>query len=106
MKMKWSFSMLSQCANPTCTARLKYLHTGRIFVVRTRSAERYWIGDAGSFGSPPGKQIECFWLCENCARGMRISRDGDLISANYSPKAVSETTFFNGSQSNEPSARL
>jgi hypothetical protein len=92
--------MVSQCANPSCTARLKYLHTGRIFVVRTRSAERYWIGDAGSFGSPPGKQIECFWLCDDCASHMRLSRDGALISAdrNYCPKCPRDTAFFEASQ--------
>jgi hypothetical protein len=74
-------AMVSQCANPSCTAHLKYLHEGRFFVLRTRSAERYWGGDAGPFGAPPGKQIQCFWLCQNCAREMTIGKDGRLVGA-------------------------
>ena len=70
--------MLSKCSNPQCTSHMKYLHDGRLFVVESQSAKRYWRADAGQFGAPRGKQIECFWLCRNCAGEMRITAAGEL----------------------------
>jgi hypothetical protein len=89
--------MVSRCANPSCSARLKYLHEGRIFVLRTRSAERYWGGDAGSFGAPPGKQIQCLWLCQNCAREMTVTANGNVES-----QAVPHPPFMSSSPHVEP----
>ena len=70
--------MVSKCANPKCTARMKYLHEGRLFVVQTRSSLRYWRGDSDSFSAPPGKQIEYFWLCHSCADQMKVTTEGTL----------------------------
>lgn len=55
--------MLSKCANPTCFARFRYLHEGRIFNVeiKTQSCEH--------FLQP---RIEHFWLCESCARVLKV----------------------------------
>jgi len=55
--------VLSKCANPTCFARFRYLHEGRIFNVEIKgtSSERY---------SQP--RIEHFWLCESCARTLKV----------------------------------
>jgi hypothetical protein len=57
---------------------MKYLHDGRLFVIESQSAKRYWHADAGPFGAPRGKQIECFWLCRDCAGGMTITAAGEL----------------------------
>jgi len=57
---------------------MKYLHEGALFTVRKHSTDEYWAGDAGAFGAPPGKQIECFWLCSRCAREMRVSSEGEV----------------------------
>ena len=70
--------MLSKCANPKCTVRMKYLHQGRIFLVQSPSAARYWSHDSGSFSAPPGNQIEYFWLCSCCARQMKVTTVGSL----------------------------
>jgi hypothetical protein len=70
--------MLSKCSNPSCTSHMKYLHDGRLFVIESQSAKRYWRADAGQFGAPRGKQIECFWLCRDCAGGMTITAAGEL----------------------------
>ena len=70
--------MVSKCANPECTARLKYLHEGRLFVVQTRSSTRYWHEESDSFSAPPGKQIEYYWLCDSCADQMKVTAQGEL----------------------------
>jgi hypothetical protein len=70
--------MVSKCANPTCTARMKYLHEGRIFIVQSPSSAQYWRRDSGSFSAPPGNQIEYFWLCNSCAEQMKITPAGCL----------------------------
>ena len=70
--------MLSKCANPSCSARMKYLHQGRVFLVQSQSALRYWSHDSGSFSAPPGKQIEYFWLCSCCAQRMKVTAAGQL----------------------------
>jgi hypothetical protein len=55
--------VLSKCANPTCFARFRYLHEGRIFniEIKFQSSERH---------AQP--RIEHFWLCESCARMMKV----------------------------------
>ena len=70
--------MVSKCANPRCSARMKFMHEGAVYIVRKHSTDEYWAGDAGSFGAPPGTQIECFWLCARCAREMKVSNDGEV----------------------------
>lgn len=78
--------MVSKCANPKCTARLKYLHEGRLFVVQTRASVRYWGEASDSFSAPPGKQIEYYWLCDACADQMKIDAQGTLRHLPAIPK--------------------
>ena len=70
--------MLSKCANPKCSARMKYMHDGTLHVVPRPAMHKYWRGDEGEFSAPPGRQIECFWLCDTCSRQMTITKDGEL----------------------------
>lgn len=63
--------MLSKCANPVCTSVFRYLHEGRLFLVNKASALS--LTQSGSDDS----QAERFWLCDTCARQMRIAWNGD-----------------------------
>lgn len=71
--------VLSKCANPECSAHMKYMHAGRLYVIPTASIETYTSHDRGEFSAPRGKQIECFWLCDVCCRQMTITREGELV---------------------------
>ena len=44
--------------------------------------DEYWRRDEGEFSAPPGKQIECFWLCDMCSRQMTIGKHGELECMN------------------------
>src|SRR5437764_14490578 len=71
--------MVSKCANPGCNAHMKFMHKGRVFVVRRHSSDEWWAGDGGPFGAPSGAQMECFWLCEACIHEMRVDEQGELV---------------------------
>jgi len=85
--------MVSKCANPNCTARMKYLHEGRLFVVQTYSATRYWEKERGSFSAPSGNQIEYYWLCASCAHQMKITSAGTLTDLTMVPKLNHTKSF-------------
>jgi len=63
--------MLSKCANPTCFARFRFLRQGRIFniEIKENSAEN---------SRPLNARIEHFWLCESCARVMKVVRENGV----------------------------
>jgi hypothetical protein len=63
--------VLSKCANPACFARFRYLHEGRIFNVEMKS------GSAEHYTQP---RIEHFWLCESCARMLKVVWEGGAVS--------------------------
>jgi hypothetical protein len=88
--------VVSKCANPRCTARLKYLHDGSVFAVRKRSARHECVTDEGSFADSPGTEVEWFWLCEHCSRLLSISRDGSLVCAtpSHTPPAMFGVSLF------------
>ncbi len=70
--------MLSKCANPDCTARMKYLHEGRLFIVQAHESAKYWSNDSGSFSAPSGNQVEYYWLCDGCSDQMTLTSNGTL----------------------------
>lgn len=55
--------MLSKCANPACFTRFRYLHEGRIFNIEIKS---------GPSDGRAHLHIEHFWLCESCARMLKV----------------------------------
>jgi hypothetical protein len=87
---KGSNSVLAKCANPECSARLKYLHDGALYVAPRRPRSDALAGDRGEFSAPSGTQIECFWLCPNCSRNLTIGRQGRIESKD--PLAISPQT--------------
>ncbi len=59
--------MVSRCANPNCTAQLRYLHQGRLFVI--------WPSKSTLV---PEQRIRYVWLCDSCCRTMTVTHDAKL----------------------------
>lgn len=53
--------MVSNCANPACSATFRYLHEGRLFHVA--------VGLAAPENEPA---FERFWLCAECSTKMTV----------------------------------
>ena len=56
--------MVSKCANPACKAPFRYLHEGRIFSIRSDSAEHST--------KAAGRTVERYWLCSTCSDHMTL----------------------------------
>jgi hypothetical protein len=65
--------VLSKCANPACLARLHYLHEGRIFKLETSTVSSDRKGS-------PGRRIEHFWLCEDCAQTFTVVMENGAVT--------------------------
>ena len=83
--------VVSKCANPRCSARLKYMHDGSVFAVRKPTAGQECPTDDVSFRESVGTEVEWFWLCDHCLRQLSISSNGLLICT--SPNQPPQTTF-------------
>jgi hypothetical protein len=66
--------MVSRCANPSCSARFRFLHEGRVFKLET--------GPGPAHNPDPLMQkIEYFWLCQRCAETLEVVfRNGEVIT--------------------------
>lgn len=71
--------MLSQCANSNCGRPFLKLREGRLFLVETERQMR-----PGEAISPPfmrarkqQRQVEHYWLCDECAAHWTLAYDGD-----------------------------
>ncbi len=62
--------MLSKCANPTCFARFRYLHQGRIYKVRMP------LDRAGN----SHHKVENFWLCDRCSQVYKMVLENGVVS--------------------------
>lgn len=101
--------MLSKCANPACSAKLRYLHEGRIFRLDASLPNGKLHGEgnptaAGSaqivvrcLESPPAAgphsadmRREYFWLCAVCAEEMTlaVSQGNVVLMALKKPPAM------------------
>ena len=66
--------MISKCANPACSARFLYLHSGKLF-----RFEREAIEDGEPLlGVDPAlrkhsRRVEFYWLCENCSTTLTLT---------------------------------
>lgn len=85
--------MVANCANPTCTARFRYFHEGRLFVFEKKphgpngGSPSVWEGGAG-FRIP-----RCYWLCSSCCSEMTLRPNGDYGLVLLSKRAVREPVF-------------
>ncbi len=66
--------MLAKCANPTCFAPFRYLHEGKLFRLDLGA------GPPGTNGHAP-RQVQYFWLCDDCARRMTLEMQDGKVSA-------------------------
>ena len=60
--------MISNCANPLCSASSRRLAEGKLFRLGTDSA----------IGSSRARRVEYFWLCHRCSSviTLRLKEDG------------------------------
>jgi hypothetical protein len=79
--------MISKCANPGCSARFLYLHSGKLFRFEREPQE-----DRGLLmGFDPALHkhstgVEFFWLCETCAQRVTLTyRKGSGVIARPLP---------------------
>lgn len=56
-------NMLTKCANPSCSASFRFLHSGKLF--HFDSPPRPSV--EGQLLRKPANSGEMFWLCEECA---------------------------------------
>ena len=61
--------MVSQCANPRCSAPFRYLHQGKVFLVEHRNK------NGNGNGSRTASSVEYFYLCSDCALRMTLERE-------------------------------
>jgi len=73
--------MVSKCANPTCFAAFRYLRQGTVFNVEIKTASN----DSPSRTS----RVEHFWLCEDCARVMKVVWQDGAVSVRPLYRALS-----------------
>jgi len=67
--------MLSKCANPDCSEKFLFLHSGRLFHLMPTPEVRSTVGEVPVFR-------ERFWLCDRCSKEMTIVWSGaraDLV---------------------------
>jgi hypothetical protein len=60
--------MLSKCANPGCTASFLYLHQGKLFRFEVEGND-----PAGQASSRTTRNLEFFWLCDECSATLTVS---------------------------------
>lgn len=60
--------MVSKCANPECSARFRYFHTGQLFRVETPAN-----CDNDDEMSRHVSRLEFFWLCDDCAGTLTLA---------------------------------
>jgi hypothetical protein len=69
--------VLSKCANPVCSAPFRYLHEGKLFRMEMESGGHNATGlGADPELRKPGRRVEFFWLCDQCASRMTLSIAG------------------------------
>ena len=66
--------MLSQCANPSCTNRFRFLHDGKVFVLDCGPNTASEKADEG--WNAASRRVETFWLCAECAQSWTVKFDG------------------------------
>lgn len=85
--------MLSKCANPDCLEQFRYLHQGRLFCLTPTPEVQ-----ATSYGSREFL-YQRFWLCDRCAKRMKVVWDGFQAKTELLPIVVAAQT----SETDKPS---
>ncbi len=73
--------MFAKCANPSCSASLRHLHEGRLFVFEVRrecSEGRGYGPSAEVMGRVHGLHgLRYAWLCDGCSKRLEVTFDDD-----------------------------
>jgi hypothetical protein len=83
-------SMLSKCANPSCTTPFHYLRDGKLFQIDT-SVSSPQSGGLELVAEPnQPHRIEFFWLCAECSSTMTLAfqRGKGVVMVPLSPAAA------------------
>ena len=69
--------MVSHCANPECSAPLRYLRDGRLFQFEVRALHAVPLSSTpgASARRKPPRQVSHFWLCGQCASNLTLMFD-------------------------------
>lgn len=70
--------MVSKCANPDCSTRYRYFHTGKLF--RLQRPPIHSQGPTPSDPTTHASRLEFFWLCDACADKLTIGFDNGAVS--------------------------
>ncbi len=67
--------MLGQCANPSCSNEFRYLHEGKLFLIRSRQNPDVPV-DPYEYGRSE-EPLRYVWLCSKCAENSEILLDDE-----------------------------
>ena len=79
--------MLAKCANPTCSVPFRYLHEGKLFRLDLGA------GPPSATGHVP-RQVQYFWLCEDCARSMTLKMEAGRVAACPLPRTAKTAALY------------
>jgi len=77
--------VVSRCANPSCEARFKYLHEGRLFQFSS-------VDPSTDIGKHHLK-VEYWWLCPRCCSSMTLIQNGSTAAKLVLLSSVAECSF-------------
>ncbi len=76
--------MLSKCANPSCSARFRYLNTGQLFRIERplegRTSNGSELEERLTAKKGP-RHVEFFWLCDECSELMTLTFENGAVKA-------------------------
>jgi hypothetical protein len=67
--------MLHKCANPDCSAQFLHMTQGKLFVVEKQAPRRSRSGPYMLRAKSVVRQIEHYWLCDDCSRFLTLVFD-------------------------------
>jgi len=75
--------MISKCANPGCSARFLYLHSGKLFrFEREPKEDKELLMGFDPTVHKHSTGVEFYWLCETCAQKVTLTyRKGSGVIA-------------------------
>ncbi len=71
--------MVSQCANPGCSAPFHYLRDGKVFQLQIRQGQTSEPQLVSRSKAPA--RVEHFWLCADCAASVTLLVDDGRVVA-------------------------
>jgi len=69
--------MLSSCANPSCSSKFRYLHQGKLFLLRSDHNQNVTSSRVNFAGTV--NHIHYAWLCDQCLQKFEVVLDSDNL---------------------------